>query len=220
MGRKQEALELAEKKLAVCEKSLEEIDAHTLLALCDVAAVYSDMGRYNEAIDVLENAIAKRDEMSNEDIKTMLRPETLLAVAYDRSGRHEAALEMLQNTLKKGLTLFPEDHTVTLDTMVRIALEYQVIGQPEEGIPLMIKALEVGQRTMPDELLEIWKEALKWLQYESAQLQSESANSSTTVPERSVRPQKQPHREGEEISSRKGWRLWPKTRRRIGESSS
>lgn len=201
LGRKQEALELAEKKLAVCEKSLEERDAHTLSALCDIAAVYSDMGRYNDAVDVLEKAIAKRDEMSNEDIKNMLHLELLLAVAYDSSGRHEAALEMFQNTLKNHLTLLE-------------------IGQPEEGIPLMIKALEIGQGRMPDEWLETQKEALKWLQYKSAQLQSESANTSTAVPERLVRPQKLPHQEGEEISSRKGWRLWPKNRRRIGESSS
>lgn len=220
LGRKQEALELAEKKLAICEKSLEGRDVHTLLASYDVAAVYIDMGRWNEAVDVLENATAKSDEISNEDIKTTLPLEPLLAIAYGRSGRHEAALEMFQNALQKLLTPLGEDHPYTLYAMAYIAVEYGNIGQPEEGIPLMIKALEVGQRRMPDEWLETQKEALKELQYKSAQLKSESANTSTTVPERSVKPQKQPHREGEEISSRKGWRLWPKTRRRIGESSS
>ena len=214
LGRKQEALELAEKCLAFCEKSLDERDNRYLRAEKCVAIMYSEFGRHEEAVDLLKKVLAGINENLDEDDIHVLDLEFLLALAYSKSGQHQVALEMFNNSLKKVSRNFGEDYPRTLDMMVLTAAEYGHVGQPEKGLPLVVKALEVGSRAdMNDTHLKIWKEFLE-------ELQSRSANVSTTVPKRLVKSQEQPHPQGEEISIRERWRLWPKNRRRIGGFSS
>ena len=214
LGRKQEALELVEKCLAICEKSLDEKDNRYLLALENVARVYSALGRNEEAIDLLKKALAGRKENLGEDNTAVLNSEYFLALAYSVSGQYQVALETFQNTLKKYSRVFGEGHFKTVYVMCGVAVEYGYVGQPEKGIPLIVEALEVGSRAgVPDTELELWKKDLERLQYQSA-------NVSTTVSERLVKPQEQPHPEGEEISIRRRWRLWLETRRRTGGFSS
>lgn len=214
LGRKQEALELARRTLAICEKSPDEGDGVYLDVLEELAMSYDDLGRYQEAVDLFKKVLAKRKKLFNEEDVRVLYAEYILAYVYSRSGEHQAALEMFQNTLKKSSKALGEDHPSTLERMARTAVEYGYMRQPEDGIPLIVKALEVGSRTgVDDRSRKGWEQSLKWLE-------SQSANTSTTVPNRPARTQRLPRSEGEEISSRRKWRLWPKTRLRIGESSS
>ena len=213
LGQKQEALELAEKCLATCKKSLDERDFRYLRAVERVAIMYSDFGRHEEAVDLLKKVIAITKENLDED-DPVLQTEVCLGLAYSNSGQHQAALERFQNAQKKFLRLYGEYHPNTLQLMALTALEYLHLGQPEKGTPLAVKALEVASRAgVADASLETWKKCLE-------RLLSQSANVSTTVPERIVKPQEQPHPQGEEISIRERWRLWPKNRRRTGGFSS
>ncbi|KAL9123791.1 MAG: hypothetical protein Q9175_008299 [Cornicularia normoerica] len=202
LGRKPEALELAQKCLAICEMSLDEKDVAFLFTLQNIAFLYLDIGRNEEAIGLLQKELAIEKEALGEEDEAILSTEYLLAFAYSNSGQHQVALEMSQTILKKNLKAVGEGHPSTLETMVYIAHEYGYMGQPEKGIPLVVKALEVGSRIDADRYLEYWKKVLEWLQSQSAKIQE------------------LPHSHGDEISSRKRWRLWPRTRRRIGESSS
>lgn len=221
LGRKQEALELAERTLAVCEESLDEGDRRYLRALEDLALVYRDSGRNEEAVDLSKKLLAMRKEKFNEESVHVLDSEHRLATAYSVSGQHQAALELFQSTLKKHSKVFREDHPDTVHTMVEIATAYGYLGQPEKGIPLIVKALEVGSSTGLDEpFRERGEEIFQWLESESAQQQHQSANTSSTVPERLAKSEKLPHRDVEDFSSKQRRRLWPKGRRQIGESSS
>lgn len=221
LDRKQEALDLAQKNLAFCEKSLDERDERYLRALIDIALVYGDMGRQEEAVDLLKRVLAKENEVSNEGVTGLFCTEFYLAEAYSDSGQHQAALEMFQDSLKKLIKVFGEDHHCTVVTMVSIALEYGYMGQPEKGIPLMVKVLEAGSRTgVYSVIQEKWKEDLQWLESKNEQLQSQSANTLTTVPKRLFKSWRLPHPEGENIPGKKRWRLWPKTRRQIAGPSS
>lgn len=219
-GRKQEALELAEKRLAVCEKSLDESDDRYLNALRDVAMAYSDLDRSEEAVDLLEKVLPKKIEIFDEEDSDVLELEYNLARAYSRSGQYQAALEMYQNTLKKQTKVHGKEHPNTLQVMTSTAVTYGNMGQPEKGIPLVVKVLEIGSRIGLEDELDNWKQWLEWLQSKSARLQSQNAIASTIVPERLVEPHKQSHPEVEEHSSKKKWRLWPKSRQQLGESSS
>ena len=217
-GRKQEALELAEERLAICKKSLDESDDRYLDARKDLALAYSHLGRYEEAVDLFEKVLAKRKEiLDEEDVATWFSAH-YLAHGYCHSGQYHAAFEIYQNTLKKYTKLFGENHLSTLDVMVNIAVAYGNMDQPEEGIPLVVKALELGSKSGLEDRLETWRKYLEWLQSKSARLQPQSANTSTTVPNRLVKSQKSPHPEG--ISSWKRWRIWRKPRRLIEGSSS
>lgn len=216
LDRKQEALELAETRLAICEESFDDRDYRYLDALNGVALVYDICGRNEEAVGLLEKLLAIKKEMFNEEDLDVLGTEYHLGFAYSRSGQHQAALEMLQCALKKESKVSGEDHIRTFNKMVLVAIQYGYTGQPEKGIPLMDKAIEVGSRIGLGNELEGWEEVLKWLQ----SLQSQSANASMTVPEKLVEPQEIPYTEGDEKSSRRWWRLGRKTQRRTGLSSS
>lgn len=213
LDRKQESLELAQKMLAICEKSLDERDGTSLEVLLEVGLLYLDLGRDEEAIDLFEKLLVKEQEIFNEENLRVPYSERYLARAYRASGQHQAALEMFQNTLEKWSNARGEDHPYTLDTMVDLAVEYGDTGQPEKGIPLVIKAIEVGSEVGLDDYLERWKTQLKWLE-------TESANTSTTMIERPVEPQRLLHPEDKGISGREKRSLWSKTRRRIAGSSS
>lgn len=203
-GRMQEALDLVRRTLAVCEESQDESDEAYLEALGDVAEVYSKLGRHEEAVDLFKKLLAKRKELFNEDDVNIMSSEVHLANAYSRSEQHQAAFETLKSTLRKCSNHLGEDHIITLFVMVWIAVEYGHLGQPEKGIPLIVKTLEVGSRTgVPDAHLDTWKRRLK-------SLQSRTVNTSPPLP----------HLEGEEVSSSRRWKFWPKTRPRIDESSS
>ena len=208
LGRQQEALELAEKKLAVCEESLDEGDVRYVGALEDLALVYRDLGRNEEAVSLLKKVLAKKKERFNKESVPVLGSESRLATAYSDSGQHQAALELLQSTLKKQAVVWGEDHLNTVHTMVVIAIEYGFLGQSERGVPLIVKALEVGSSIgLNDHDREEWERALKWLEYKSSQQRSQSANTSSTVPERLAKSEKLPHRDVEDFSSKKRRRL-------------
>ena len=219
-GRKQEALELAEKCVAICEKSLDEGDGVYVDALIDLASAYTGLGRHEEAVGLCKKALAKGIEYYGEEHILVLGLESLLASNCSRSGQHHAALETFQNTLKKHLKVYGEEHPNTLVVMISIAITHGNMDQPEEGIPLVVKALEIGSKLGLEDRLEGWKEDLEWLQSENAWLQSQSANTSTSLPKRLLKSQKLPHPEGERIPSRKIWNFWQKSRRSMEESSS
>ena len=214
LGRKQEALELAQKSLEICEKLPDQRDWRYAEALSDVAVGYRDFGRYEEAIVLFKKALARIKELSGKEGRWVLTVERNLAQTYSHSGQHQVALEMFQDIVKKQSKILGEDHPTTLEIMVDIAGEYGYIGQPEKGIPLIFNAMDAGEKVgLGGRDLEIWKGNLKWLQ-------SQSANASLTVPERPIDPQRLPHPEDENISSKRRWRLWPKNRRQIAGPSS
>ena len=220
-GRMQESLKLAEKSLAICEKSLDESDDRYLDALEYLAKAYSDLGRHEEALDLFEKVLQKKKEIYGEEGRGVLYLEYSLALEYSFLGQYQTALEMFQDTLKKHLKVYGEEYPDTLDVMIETAVVYGDMDQPEKGIPLVVKAMEIGSRIgLEGDLLERWKKHLEWLQSKSARLQSQSANTLTSLPRRPAEPQELPYPEGEGISSRKKWRLWPKSRRRIEGSSS
>lgn len=205
-GRKQAALELAQRNLAICEESLDERDRVYLDALGVLAVIYSDHGRHEESISVFEKLLAKRKEIFHDEDERVLRAEYRLACAYGNSGQHQVALDIFRRTLKKSSSSFGEDHPNTLHTMANTAVEYGQIGHPEKGMPLLIKALGVGSRIGLDvKELEMWKEYLEWLE-------SESANFPSAAPKTPSESQGPPHSERVGTSNRKVWRLWPKGR--------
>lgn len=221
LDRKQEALELAEQKLAICEESLDERDVRYLVALDDIAKVYLDFDRNEEAVDLLEKVVAKKKDVFGDEGLGVLDSEKWLAMAYSSSGQDLLALEMFQNVLDKSSKAWGEDHILTLGLMVHFAIQYGNLGEPEKGIPLIFKALETGSRVGIEESdLEGRKEILKCLQSESARLQTQRANAPTTLPERLPNSRQQLHSEGEVTSSRRKWRFWPKIRRAIDGPSS
>ena len=214
LDRKQESLELAQKSWAICQKSLDESDDVYLRAMEEVAWEYGQLGRYEESIALQKKVVAKQKEIYHEEDMDVLGSELFLACAYSNSRQHQAALDIFQSTLKKYSETLGEDHPNTLLSMAYTAFEYGNLGQPEKGVPLMIKALDVGSRIGLDvDLLQKFEGDLEWLQ-------SESAKPPTTVSKRPSKSQKAAHSGGEEILTKKLWRLWPRTRHRREGSPS
>lgn len=213
LGRKQEALELSEKCLAICKESLDEGDKRYLNALNDVVKVYVDLGRNGEAIDLLKEELAKRKEFSSEEDMFVLDAEFDLSRAYTHSGQHQVALETIQNTLQKHSKVYGEDNPDNIMAVANLAVVFGNGGQPEQGVPLLVKALEIGSRIgVRDADLEMYKQRLDGLK-------SQSVNTSTTVSKKPVELQNPPDPKEEGTSSRKGWRFWPKTGQIEGSSS-
>ena len=214
LGRKRKALELAEKSLAICKKSLDESDDAYLEAMEKVASGYSNLGRYEEAIALHKKALAQLKEISHEEDKRVLDSEFRLACVYSDSGQHQAASDLLQSSMEKHSQSVGEDHPDTLDTMVNTAVEYGNIGQPEKGIPLIIKALEVGSRIgLEVQRLQYYDECLEWLQ-------AKSINPLTEVSKTPSKSRKIPLFEDKEIPTRKLWKLWSRSRHRRERSPS
>ena len=208
LGRKQEALELAEKSLAICKKSLDQSDGDYLDAMEQVASGYCGLGRYEESIALQKKALEIRKEILPEEDWDVLRSEYRLAWAYSESGQHQAALDTFQSNVQKYSKVLGEDHPSTLHTMAETAVGYGYTGQPEKGIPLIIKALDIGSKIgLEVERLQVYEEWLEWLQ-------SESAEPQTTVSKRPSKPPKVPRSEDEVITTKKLWRLWPRSRHR------
>lgn len=86
LGWRQEALELAEKRLAICAKSFEERDYRYSKALQDAAIVHHDLDRNEEAVDLLEKVLVMNKEMFHEEDAESLGTEHHLARAYSGSG--------------------------------------------------------------------------------------------------------------------------------------
>ena len=210
LGREEAALELAQKHLALCEKSLDESDIASVEGLEEVAIGFLNTGRCEESVEPLEKALSRRKELFIEEDWDVLRLETNLARAYSAVEKHQAALELFQRTWKKSSRVFGEDDPTTLILKVDNAITYGGAGQPEKGIPLVIKALDVGSRIgLDNNDLQYYKGVLERLQYKSA-------NPPTTVPQNLFESGNLPDPERERISSRNKLRFWQKTRRRLG----
>ena len=213
LGREQEALELDQKMVAIWEKSLDQSDEINLGQKNKIAVAYINLGRYEDAIELLERELPKNQERFGEKSSLVLKNEVFLAFAYANSGQHQAALDIFHNNLKELQEALGEHHLTTFELSVLTAREYGYVGQPEKGVPLIVKAIELGSEMgLNDKRLKRWEGDLEWLQ-------TLSAESSSHVPKRLPKSQKEPPTADEETSNGKRSRFWQRFRHRIAESS-
>ena len=137
----QEALEIARKRVALYEKSLNESDECYLHTLNGLAMVHSKLGRHEKAVHISDKVLAIKKESWSDEVVNSLDSRYELPKVYHVSGQHQTALEMLQHDLEKCSKILAEDHPHMLNAMVMMAVQSQYIGEPEKGILPIIKAL-------------------------------------------------------------------------------
>jgi tetratricopeptide (TPR) repeat protein len=158
-GRRDEALKLREKSLALERASLGPDDPDTLGAMNNLAASYSNHGRHVEALKLLEEAMPlHKAKFGAEDPET-LRVAYNIARAYAALGRTAEALELHEKTLASRKAKLGPAHPDTLWSMTNLADIYARLGRHDEAFQLRQKTLELQEPalgpTHPDTLASL-----------------------------------------------------------------
>jgi serine/threonine protein kinase/Flp pilus assembly protein TadD len=151
-------LEAAEQQLEpaseIRRQVLGEEHEQTMVAIANLARVYSDLDRNDEAAVLLEKSleISRRvlGEEHPETISTMVR----LVAPYGRLGRYDDAESLLVKTLSLSRRVLGEEHQDTIGTINNLALVYRLQGRYDDAESLLVETLEVRRRVLGEEHLQ------------------------------------------------------------------
>lgn len=120
----------------------------TLMAMNNLAILYSEQGRYAEAEPLhVETLEIRRRVLGAEHPATLLAMSNL-ATLYEAQGRYAEAEPLYLQTLEIQKRVVGEEHADTLGTMSNLAIVYEKQSRYAEAEPLYIETLEIRRRVL------------------------------------------------------------------------
>ena len=190
-----EALQLARSSVALLEESVLFTNPWYSEALATLASIDCSMGHDHSALKHLE------DEVNSMERSALYSYRTL----KNKYGEGFSCL----------LEPFGYDFGYICGVIFNLGRIYRCIGQAERGTSLIVRAIDIGTTlsVIDDFVLHYWREELECIPPQS----QDSSRIETHEPSSLQRTEQKPRTEPK---SRMKWRLWPKRRRQIEESSS
>jgi len=141
-GRREEALKLREKVLALRRKVLGPEHPDTLWATEYLAISYHDAGRREEALKLREEVLALCRKVLGPQHPDTLRIMHNLALSYSDAGRREEALKLREEVLALRRKVLGPEHRDTLLAMDNLAYAYRLERRFADAEPLYREHLQ------------------------------------------------------------------------------
>jgi CHAT domain-containing protein/tetratricopeptide (TPR) repeat protein len=150
-GKYTEAIPLAQRLLAIREKSLGPDHPGVALALNNLAELYRVQGRYAEAEPLYKRSLSIREKALGPDDPAVATDLNNLAVLYQAQGRTADAEPLLRRALtikEKALGLDHPDVATVLDNLAEL---YKAQGRTADAEPLYKRSLSIREKALgPD----------------------------------------------------------------------
>ncbi len=147
----QEALPVAERALALAERTLGETHAETITALDNLAPLLRALSRYEEAERYYKRAIAVKEQALGKDDDDTLDSVHALGVLYFTRGRYKEAEPLYLRALEGRERTLGKEHAKTLTSVASLASLWESQGRYGEAEPLLKQVLEAQERTLGQE---------------------------------------------------------------------
>ncbi|KAK0728553.1 P-loop containing nucleoside triphosphate hydrolase protein [Lasiosphaeria miniovina] len=156
LNRREQAVVLLEKVLAIREQILIETHPDRLTSQHTLAVAYRANGQVTEAVVLLEKVVAIREQILIETHPDRLTSQHELAVAYQANGQVTEAVALLEKVVAIREQTLVETHPDRLGSQHTLAVAYQANGQVTEAVALLEKVLAIREQTLiethPDRL--------------------------------------------------------------------
>jgi tetratricopeptide (TPR) repeat protein len=150
LGRKTDALALADEALKRRLAKLGADHPDTLQSMTNLATLYLETSRIADALPLLEESLKRKRAALGPDHSNTLIAMSTLASAYADAARHADAVSLLREALERSKTTLGPDHPETLRLMVNLARCY-LANRPAEAEPLARACLSIRAKKFPDD---------------------------------------------------------------------
>jgi serine/threonine protein kinase/tetratricopeptide (TPR) repeat protein len=141
LGRYDDALNLKEETLALCDLRLGPGHPNTLTAMSNLAVACSALGRHAEALKFNDETLARRKARLGPDHPDTLLSMHNLAASYHAVGRYGDALKLREETVAGRRAKLGPDHPDTLSSMDDLATSYKVAARHADALKLAEETL-------------------------------------------------------------------------------
>ncbi len=150
-GKYSEAIELAERVLAIRKEILEPDHPSVATSLNNLAALYRSMGRYAKAEPLYQQSLAIRKQQLGPDHPHVATSLNNLALFYQSMGRYAEAEPLYQQALAIDKQQLGPDHPDLAIDLNNLAGLYQSMGRYAEAEPLYQQSLAIKEQQLgPD----------------------------------------------------------------------
>lgn len=147
-GKYAEAVPLAERALAACERQFGPDHRITQLSINNLAALYQNQGRYTEAERLFQRALETNERILGKDNPQTLTLANNLAHLYHSQGRFPEAEQIFVRTLEARERVLGKDHADTLGSANNLAVVYENMARYEEAEKLYLRIQDVSERKL------------------------------------------------------------------------
>ena len=158
-GKDKEATAIAEKAVALAQRTLGPDHPDTLKSLYNLASLYEAGGRYGEAEPLLKRALAGFERILGKDNPTTLAAASSLGILYKSQGRYADAEPLFKRALEGFQSVRGPDDLQALISADNLGSLYRVQGRYAEAEPLYKSALAGFERVLgpehPDTLARV-----------------------------------------------------------------
>ena len=150
-GRYSEAIPLAQRILAILEKSLGPNDPRIATSLNDLAVVYQDQGRSADAEPLFKRALAIREKALGPNHPDVAQSLNSLAELYKDQGRYADAEQLYKRSLAIREKALGPNHPDVATSLSNLAGLYQAQGRYADAEPLLKRTLAIQEKALgPD----------------------------------------------------------------------
>jgi CHAT domain-containing protein len=143
-GRYSEAIPLAQRALAIFEKSLGPNHPNVGASLNNLAELYLNQGRYADAVPLFKRSLAIKEKTLGPDHPNVASSLNSLAVLYARQGRYANAEPLLKRSLAILEKSRGPNHPLVATSLNSLAELYRDQSRWAEALPLVRTATDRG----------------------------------------------------------------------------
>jgi tetratricopeptide (TPR) repeat protein len=146
-GRYSEAIPLAQRALAIFEKSLGPDHPNVAASLNNLAELYLNQGRYADAVPLFKRSLAIKEKTLGPDHPKVASSLNSLAVLYARQGRYADAEPLFKRSLAIREKSLGPDHPNVGASLGELAGLYNKQGRYADADPLFKRSLAILEKS-------------------------------------------------------------------------
>jgi CHAT domain-containing protein/tetratricopeptide (TPR) repeat protein len=147
-GKYKEAAAIAEKALALAERTLGSDHPNTLICVNNLGFMHVAEGRYDKAEPLYKRALAAKERVRGPEHPDTLTSVNNLAELYRTQGRYAEAEPLHRRALAGRERALGAEDPKTLTSVNNLAILYEAQGRYDEAEPLYKRAMEALGRTL------------------------------------------------------------------------
>jgi CHAT domain-containing protein len=150
-GRHAEALQLAQRAVALASEAYGARSLELASALTIQAIARSRLGQYDQALPLEVRALAIRETVLGPEHPDTARNLGNLALTYSALGQYDQALRLEVRALAVMEKVLGPEHPDTAIGLSNLASTYSNLGRYDEALPLAVRALAVSENALGPE---------------------------------------------------------------------
>jgi CHAT domain-containing protein/tetratricopeptide (TPR) repeat protein len=145
-GKYGDAISVAERSLALAERTIPQTDARMLTCLDNLALLYMRQTRYADAERLYKRSLAIKEQALGKDDDDTLDSVFGLASVYRLQGRYVEAEPLHLRAAEARKRGFGMEHASTLEAFDGLTLLYLVQGRYDEAEPIALRVKDTAER--------------------------------------------------------------------------